>query len=49
MHNLRKKTQITKIETIEKKPVVGSAVLKGGFVLKYENGSASSSDEADSF
>ena len=31
-----------KVETIEKKVVVGSAVKKHGFVFDYQNGNASS-------
>ena len=36
-----------KVETIEKKVVVGSAIQKHGFRFNYQNGNASSSEEDD--
>ena len=41
--------QRLKVETIEKKVVVESAIQKHGFVFDYQNGDNSSSDEPDSF
>ena len=39
-----------KVETIERKVVVGSAVQKHGFIFNFEKGNdSSSSEEADSF
>ena len=54
----REKTRISrpptpvaaKVETIEKKVIVGSAVQKQGFIFNFEKGNdSSSSEEADSF
>ena len=38
-----------KIDTIEKKVVVGSAIQKHGFIFDYQKGHISSSSDDDSF
>ena len=50
-HNLtRPLSRNIKVETIERKVVVGSAVQKHGFIFNFEGGhESSSSEEADSF